>query len=229
MRRTIDGREYDYLPTSREKNRPNRLELKPMVELDGRLIFSPVSMGMLRRRWLNGIADRFIPAKAAFKALSGVMKQWKQRYEKALESDVRDCFLNNGFDKSYVFKGLELKKHGSHPSHLGDYDVLAYDEGSETIWAIECKEFEKVDSTFDYMQLQQRWFGKEGVLEKFERRIRYLREHTDRVAADLSFPHGGSIKIRALLVSNKIFINMLNESNFDVVSLSELNNLLSNV
>lgn len=229
LRRTIDGREYDYLPTSREKNRPNRLELKPMVELDGRLIFSPVSMGMLRRRWLNGIADRFIPAKAAFKALSGVMKQWKQRYEKALESDVRDCFLNNGFDKSYVFKGLELKKHGGHPSHLGDYDVLAYDEGSETIWAIECKEFEKVDSTFDYMQLQQRWFGEEGVLEKFERRIRYLRERTDQVAADLSFPHGGSIKIRALLVSNKIFINMLNESNFDVVSLNELNNLLSNV
>jgi hypothetical protein len=228
LRRTADGKEFDYLPTNREKNRPDRLELKPMIELDGRLIFSPVSMGMLRRRWLNGIADRFIPAKAAFNALNGVMEQWKRRYEKALESDARDCFLSNGFDKSYVFKNLELKKHGCHPSNLGDYDVLAYDEGNETIWVIECKEFEKVDSAFDYMQLQKRWFGEEGILGKFERRIRYLREHTDQIAKDLSFSHRGSIKIKALLVSNKIFINMLNKSNFGIISLNELNGLISN-
>ena len=222
----IDGQATEYLPFGKTKNRPNRIELKPLVEIDGRLVFSPVRTGLLRERWVRGIAERFIPAKAAFPSLNTVMENWKRRYEKALEKDVQSCFLREGFSQKHVFRGIDLYKKGDHPQQLGDYDGLAYNPSTETIWAIECKEFEKIESAYDYMQLQSRWFGEKGKLLKFERRIEYLRDNLDEVAADLGFEHTGTLHIRPYLVSNKLFVNAIGQSSFQVVTLSELESLL---
>lgn len=222
----VGDREVDYLPFGRMKDRPNRFELKPLVTFGNRLYYSPVQIGLLKRRWMQGIAERFIPAKKAFNSLNSVMENWKRRYEKALEKDVRKCFIRKGFKPEHVFRGLELHKKGSHPRNLGDYDGLAYDASSETIWVIECKEFEKIESAFDYMQLQHRWFGEKGKLLHFERRIKYLRDNLDAVALDLGFEHCEELKIQAYLVSNKIFTNVIGESSFQVISLAELEKLL---
>ena len=48
-------------------------------------------------------------------------------------------------------RGVNLCKKGDHPQYLGDYDGLAYDPATETVWVIECKEFEKTESAFDYI------------------------------------------------------------------------------
>ena len=76
------------------------------------------------------------------------------------------------------------------------------------------------------MQLQSRWFGEKGKLLKFERRIEYLRDNLDEVAADLGFEHTGTLHIRPYLVSNKLFVNAIGQSSFQVVTLSELESLL---
>jgi hypothetical protein len=222
----INGKKCEVLPFGRTKDRPNRLELKPLIEIDGRIVFSPIRTGLLQERWIRGIADRFLPAKAAFPSLTAIMETWKHRYEKALEKDVQDCFLREGFSRKHVFRGLELCKKGNHPQWLGDYDGLAYSPITETIWVIECKEFEKIESAFDYMQLQRRWFGENGKLLKYERRIRYLQDNLENVAADLGFEHKGTLHVRPYLVSNKLFINTIGQSNFEVISLSELESLL---
>lgn len=219
-------REFDFLPFGRMKDRPNRLELKPLVAIDNQLYYSPVQAGLLQRRWVQGIAERFIPAKAAFSSLYSVMENWKRHYEKTLEKDVANCFLSKGFKPEHVFRGLELRKKGDHPYHLGDYDGLAYDIHNETIWVVECKEFEKIESAYDYMQLQHRWFGEKGKLSKYERRIQYLQDNLNTVAQDLGFEHRGELKLKAYLVSNKIFANIIGESSFQVISLSELEELL---
>ena len=222
----IDGKTYDYLPFGNTKNRLNRLELKPIINDDGQFVYSPICMGLLKERWIRGLAERFLPAKLAFPSLNKVMESWKHLYEKALESDVQDCFLKAGFLRKHVYRGVELCKKGNHPQYLGDYDGLAYDPVTETVWVIECKEFEKKESAFDYMQLQQRWFGTEGKLLKYERRIKYLQEHLVEVAADLGFDHAGKLHIRPYLVSNKLFMNVLGQSNFQVITISELECLL---
>lgn len=144
---------------------------------------------MLKLRWLHGIMDRFLPAKVAFPKLNSTIEDWKRRYEKTLETDVEDCFISNGFARKDVYRGLELCKKGNHPQYLGDYDGLAYDASSATIWVVECKEYEKVESAYDYMQLQQRWFGQDGKLLKFERRIKYMQDHLEEIANDLGLAH----------------------------------------
>ena len=222
----INGKTLEYLPFGNTKNRPNRLELKPLVEVDDRFIFSPIRTGLLQERWIQGIAERFLPAKTAFPALNTVMENWKHRYEKALEKDVQDLFLSEGFLQRNVFRGIELCKKGKHPQQLGDYDGLAYCPATETVWAIECKEFEKIESAFDYMQLQHRWFGEDGKLLKYERRIQYLRDNLNKVAADLGFEHVGTLSLRPYLVSNKPFMNAIGQSNFQIITLWELESLL---
>lgn len=222
----ISGKQLDYLPFGRVKDRPNRLELKPIVRLGDELFFAPVALGMLRRRWIGGIAERFLPVKASFNSLYGVISQWKRHYEKSLESDTYQSFIDAGYSKGYVYKGIELKKRGRHPEFLGDYDVLAFNQETKTIWAIECKEFEKIESAYDYMQLQDRWFGKKGLLSKFERRINYLKSNAGQVANDLGFVYEGALEVRALLVCNKLFDNMLGTSSFEVVTQNELKSLI---
>jgi hypothetical protein len=222
---SVEGKALGYLPFNRVKDRPNRLELKPLIPLNGKLLYSPVCAGLLERRWINGLAQRFIPVKS-YKGLNSVLEEWKRIYEKALETDVRDCFVSHGFDRKAVLKSAKLHKHGDHPKYLGDYDCLAYDADSETIWCIECKEFEKVESGYDYYQLQQRWFGEGGKLQKFERRIKYLNDNIDQIADDLGFSHSGKMRVKAYVVSNKPFANMINKSNFEIVTLSELGRML---
>lgn len=222
---TIKGQSLDYLPFGQIKDRPNRLELRPLVMFDNTIIYSPVCAGILRERWIAGIAQRFLPAKT-YSALYGVISHWKSHYEKILEADTAKAFTDHGFPSKHVRKGLYLHKNGSHPKTLGDYDVLAYDQSKETIWVIECKEYEKVESSFDYMQLQDRWFGSTDKLGKFERRITYIFEHKEEIASDLRFEHKGELDVKVYLVSNKIFLNMIGESSFQIISLNELNHLL---
>lgn len=222
----IDNVALNYVPFCRIKDRPNRLELKPLILCKDSLIYSPICAGLLKMRWIEGVAQRFLPTKS-YTSLYEVCRQWKEHYEKALEKDVRDCFLSHGFNKKCVFKSLYLHKRGSHPQNLGDYDGLAYDEQTETVWCIECKEFEKVESSYDSFQLQQRWFGEKGKLQQFEKRVQYLNDHIVQVASDLNFKHSGALKLKPYLVSNKLFMNMIGESNFEVITLNELNELLN--
>lgn len=223
-----EGAVLDYIPFGKVKNRPNRLELKPLISFGDALVYSPVCAGMLKKRWVEGIAQRFLPTKV-YTSLYEVSRQWKEHYEKALEKDVRNCFILHGFDSKCVFRSLYLHKHGSHPQRLGDYDGLAYDEPNETIWCIECKEFEKVESAFDSFQLQQRWFGEKGDLLKFESRVQYLNDHIDQIADDLKFKHSNTIKVKSYLVCNKLFMNMIGESNFEVITLNELDKMLNDI
>lgn len=223
---SIHGVTLDYVPFGRIKDRPNRLELKPLLLFDNTLVYSPVCVGLLKNRWMEGIAQRFLPTKA-YVSLYEVSRQWKAHYEKALEKDVHNCFLSHGFNAKYVFKGILLHKHGNHPRSLGDYDGLAYDAQTETIWCIECKEFEKIESAFDSFQLQERWFNNQkGKLQQFEKRILYLNDHLDQIANDLNFQHFGKLKVKPYLVCNKLFINMIGKSSFEVVTLGELNKML---
>lgn len=223
---TVQGKKYDYLPFGRMKDRATRFELCPIIPIDNTLLFSPVSLGMLSKRWVNGLMDMFIPAKEFYKHTYQVLVQWKRHYEKQLEKDAHGCFVSVLGTTNYVFKNLHLDRKGNHPQYLGDYDVLAYVEKTNTLWIVECKQFEKVESSYDYMQLQKRWFGEKGKLQKFERRIKYIIEHSECVLRDLSLPCVENLQYKSVLVCNKLFVNMLNESSFDVITLSELEVLL---
>ena len=145
------------------------------------------------------------------------MGNWKRRYGEGPGEGRSELLPGEGLSQKHVFRGIDLYKKGDHPQQLGDYDGLAYNPSTETIWAIECKEFEKIESAYDYMQLQSRWFGEKGKLLKFERRIEYLRDNLDEVAADLGFEHTGTLHIRPYLVSNKLFVNAIGQSSFQVV------------
>ena len=47
---TTKNRSLDYLPFAQIKERPNKLELKPLLVFDNSIIYSPVCAGMLKER-----------------------------------------------------------------------------------------------------------------------------------------------------------------------------------
>lgn len=225
--RLVNGERVSYLPFNRTRDRPNRSELKPIISFEDSFIYSPASLGLLGERWAHGIAQQFLPCKTGFERTYAAIQQWKSRYEKLLESDAKNAFIEQGFKHELIFKGLQLSKKGKHPDYLGDYDVMAFDPENNSLWIVECKAFEKVESPYDYMQLQKRWFGKKGLLEKFERRINYAKSNVMQILSDLGIETVSAVSIRAVLVSNKIFENMIGNSNFEIFSISELPTLLN--
>ena len=223
------GEDLGYIPIGRTKDRPNRYEMKPIV-LDGdAIIFSEVSIGLLSERWIHGILQRFLPYKYSIDKTYETVEKWKRNYEKALELDVAHACLDVGMLQSCVFSGLELHKHGKHPQELGDYDCLAYDARSNTLWAIECKELEKYEGAVDAMHFQRKLFGskdRKGKLEKFERRIDYLQDNLCEVMKDLGIDYEGVPVIRPAVVSNKPFIDNSMRAKYEIMSFSEFQELL---
>ena len=220
-----NGKKVEYVPFGRSKNRPNRYELRPMVRMNGKLLYSPVSVAFAGKRWRDGMAQRFLPCKQNFENTYEATRQWKAEYEKNLEYEVEASFLSKGIDRCNVFRGLHLHKKGEHPLDLGDYDGLAYDQTADIVWVVECKEIEKTETAYDYMSYQKRYFGsagkEDGVLAKFERRVEYLTKNLNLVMADLGLGTTGKTSLRPVVVMNKPFMDISLRFPYEILALWE--------
>lgn len=228
--RMDDGKDVDYVPFGRSKTRPDRYELKPIVELDGQLYFSPVSLALIGKRWTDGLAQRFIPCKRGYEHTYKATQQWKAAYEKNLEVEVERAFLDCGLKRKNVFRGLELHKKGNHPQDLGDYDGFAYDNVADVLWLVECKEMEKTETAFDYMSYQKRYFGSgsgsDGKLSKFLRRVEYVTANTDSVMSDLGLPGTNKTTVKPVVVTNKPFMDISLRFPYELKTIGEFRDSL---
>lgn len=224
------GRRVSYVPFGRAKTRPDRYDIKPIFANESHLYFSPVSVAFAEKRWLDGISQRFLPCKLGFDNTYKAISEWKTAYEKSLEIEVEKAFLASGLKRRNVFRRLELHKKGDHPLELGDYDVVAFDESSNVLWLVECKEIEKTETAFDYMNYQKRFFGtgsdSEGLLSKFKNRIDYVTRNLITVMNDLALSCTAEVAIRPVVVMNKPFMDITLKFPYEVMALWEFEEYL---
>lgn len=78
---------YDYRVNSTLLFSEGRL-LKPLVSINGDIIFSPITMDHLKKDWLNGIMDFILPYEVGMNKTKQLILEWKNSYEKQIVYDM---------------------------------------------------------------------------------------------------------------------------------------------
>lgn len=221
------GNVVDFLPIGERENRPHRFNLKPIVEINNQIVFSPALMSDLHKRWKFGMTDFYLPLEVGIENTVKSILSWKKRYEDLIVDDVYQNFKDIGITN--VWKEVELHKldkKSKHPNDLGDFDVIAYDKTRNMLWVIECKVLNKVGSIHENIMQQYNFFLNKKYDEKFQKRIDYIVEHSNQFLEAQQVELTDEIIIRPYMITNKVFISRYKKVRFEIVTLNEFENLL---
>lgn len=224
--KVLGGEVHNLLPTWERENRDNRIEIKPIIEHNGSLIFSPVNINYVKTRWKNGITDWYLPFEIGLPKVKEVLVLWKKHYEDKMVSDIAQMFRDKGFD--IVEPELDFFKRYPKEQYLqdlGDYDILALNKQNQELWYIESKALQKVGSVYEMQMQQKSFFRQHKEDEKFQRRINYLNQNTSKMLKSIGV-ECENIKIIPYMVTNKIFYSRYKNVKFSIISFSELADLL---
>lgn len=217
---------HNILPAWERENRDNRIEIKPIIEHNGSLIFSPVNMNYVKTRWENGITDWYLPFEIGLLKVKEELVLWKKYYEDKMVCDIAQMFRDKGFDivehELDFFKRYPKERY---PQDLGDYDVFAFNKQNQELWYIESKVLQKVGSVYEMQMQQKSFFRQHKEDEKFQRRIDYLYRNTSKMLKSIGI-ECENIKIIPYMVTNKIFYSRYKNVKFSIISFSELADML---
>jgi hypothetical protein len=228
--RQIEGENVEILPVWEREKRDNRFQMKPILEIDGNIIFSPVTLYNLLNIWISAFVEFYLPYEINLTNLRKAVDKWKKRYEKQIVIDVFNIFKNKQFQ--YVEKEVDLHSRdriGNHPSDLGDYDVIAVDSKNKDIYVIECKFLQKVGSIFKASMEQQRFFFKKKYDEKFQRRIDYIEKNYEKFFISQNLTVDSSYKIKPFMITNKLFASFFKKNNFQILSFDEFKKFMTKI
>lgn len=226
--KTIKGKTDFYLPFGNKNDREYRFDVKPIIKLHDRIIFSPVIIDNLKREWMNGLFDFVLPYRVNLSNTAKAILDWKKAYEDKVVYDLKEVFLKKNF--KFVRTNFELMKiNRIHPQELGDYDVFAIDEDNKVVWIIECKVIMLVSTFFDMYTQQKRFFYEQKEDEKFQKRIDYLEENLSTVVKQLGYVHFSDYILKPFMCINKVFIPRYKKVMYPIVSYSEMIDIINNL
>jgi len=217
------NKEDFYLPINERENRDNRFDVKPIVEYNGELIFSPVTLKNIHDMWFNGIPNFMLPYEIGLKKTVNELLDWKKRYEDIMVIDIKNIFLNN--DVSFVKTNVKLNKidkKEKYPIDLGDYDVIAIDDIKKKIWIVESKVLNRVGSLFEMLTQQKNFFLEHKYDDKFQRRIDFMNLNYKKILKSFGFEDVTGYKVVPLMITNKVFASRYKMINFPIISIMEL-------
>lgn len=218
---------HEILPIWEREKRDNRFDVKPIICREDICLFSPVTMNALLKSWKNGILEWFIPYEIGLPALKKVLTLWKKRYEDAMVQDINLLFKMAGFEISIPEVDLSKRfPNDNYPPELGDYDVIAINRSRKEIWIIESKVLQKVGSIFEDQMQQKSFFSQHRFDEKFQRRIDFMKENSERVLHSFSYEDATGYSVVPYMVTNKLFLSRYKKLQFPIITYSELEDIL---
>lgn len=218
-------KDTEFLPIWEREKRDNRFDMKPIIETNGDIIFSPIIMYELLKIWQNGLLDFYPPYEIGLTRMCERLSCWKQSHELQMEKDLFSLFPQ----EKYLYFAPNFDFHdkdnlgNSHPIELGDYDLVAIDTKNKTIWNLESKHLHKVGSVFEFYAQQKGFFLQNKYDEKFQRRINYLKEHLVDLFRILNINDDFTdYKQIDYMVTNKVFLAIVKKINFAIITFYEL-------
>ena len=218
----LNGTIHDILPVWDREKRDNRFDVKPVMMIEGRCVFSPLVMKQLATLWKSGFSEWYLPFEIGLENVKMELAKWKKRYEDEMVKDIAEAFIGIGFYP--VFPEFELTSRfpqSGFPDDLGDYDVIAINQLKKEIWLIESKVLQKVGSIYEDQMQQKSFFYQHKDDEKFKRRIDFIRKNLNKVTSVLEIEAADYVVI-PYMVTNKLFISRYKRLDFPIISYHEL-------
>jgi hypothetical protein len=163
------------LPIWEIAKREHRYILKPLLKIDDKYYWGALSTNKVRSIWLSRLELGTLPHTVAGKEIDKTLQKYKRIISKKLEDKANEIMLRF---TPYTIPNLFLdKRDRKYPQELGDYDVLAYEEKTNTLFNIECKDILLPFCAKDSARMRNKIFGDEkdkNEIGKIENREKFL-------------------------------------------------------
>lgn len=226
-----NGTLEEFVPIWNREGRSQRFEIRPIVEIDKYLVYSPIHCNIVDILWGDGFLNFYLPFEYGLeKTRDYLINTWKPECELLMEVDIEQLFIKSGIKAVHSIFLNSRFPNSLYPNDLGDYDVLAIDENKKIIYNIESKYLSFQGSIREYFNFQD-WFfsGKNRRDKVFKKRIEYLKHHTHKVINDVfMISNVDGFIIKNLMVTNKILTCDIGKVDFDIISFSELEDMIKN-
>jgi len=178
------------IPVWEHRKRFARYSLRPLILIEGKYYWGSWSVLKTAEMWISNISNGTLPADLQCPNVDKVVRSEKKHIEEAIEDKAFEIVSRF---TSYVRKNCELYKlDSSHPSGLGDFDVVAFLHKKNVILNIECKDILPVYCLKDLKSLRDKIFGIPGKdgghFKKIGERQRYLLDNLIPVTKTLKWP-----------------------------------------
>lgn len=229
--KSIGDNKCDILPIWEREKRDNCFFVKPLYKSGDNYIFSPILMDELRKRWLSGFTQFYLPYEVGLCRTMKVIDDWKNHYEHLFSSEIENYLKSIGCD--YYKHDVDIRREdrrGNHPTinKLGDYDVIGLNISRKAVYIIECKVLHPIGSVFEHSNQQRHFFKEEKFDEKFQKRINYFSKVFCSFFSNLGFEVTEEFQIMPFMVVNKVFSSYYKDIGFPIVTFDELKLQLEN-
>jgi len=217
---------YDAVPW--RFNRDMSYVRRPVVQQGSDLVFGFRTLYRLGPYWVDNLLSGRLQGRAETDEMIKFISQSRRRVNDQFAQQVA-----RKLDRLSFTTRLSVKKFGKKRvadpdgNDIGDIDVFAFHEASNTIVAVEAKDFEIARTPVEIANEVEKLFtgknGKRSTVELHSRRIDWLRDNIVIVAADLGLPASTRIKVLGAVVTSEPLITpLVTESPFPVVAMDDL-------
>lgn len=217
---------YDAVPW--RFNRDMSYVRRPVVEQGSDLVFGFRTLYRLGPYWVDNLLSGRLQGRAKTDEMIKFISQTRRRINDQFAQQVARKLDRLGFVTRLSVKKFGKKRVADpHGNDIGDIDVFAFHNASKTIVAVEAKDFEVARTPVEIANEAEKLFtgknGKRSTVELHSRRIDWLRDNIDIVAADLGLPASTGVKVLgAVVTSEPLIMPLVTESPFPVVPIDDL-------
>ena len=217
---------YDAVPW--RFNRDMSYVRRPVVQQGTDLVFGFRTLYRLGPYWVDNLLSGRLQGRAETDEMIKFISQARRRINDQFAQQVARKFDRLGFTTR-----LSVKKFGKNRvadpdgNDIGDIDVFAFHEASNTIVAVEAKDFEVARTPVEIANEVEKLFtgknGKRSTVELHSRRIDWLRDNVGVVTAHLSLPANTRVRVLgAIVTSEPLIMPLVTKSPFPVVAIDDL-------
>ena len=217
---------YDAVPW--RFNRDMSYVRRPLVQQGSDLVFGFRALYRVGPYWVDNLLSGRLQARAETDEMIKFISKTRGRINDEFAQRVA-----RKLDRLGLATRISVKKFGRRRvadpdgNDIGDIDVFAFHEASNTIVAVEAKDFEIARTPVEIANEVEKLFtgknGKRSTAELHSRRIDWLRDNITMIAAHLGLPASTRIKVLGAVVTSEPLITpLVRESPFPVVAIDDL-------
>lgn len=201
---------------------------RPVIQQGADLVFGFRTLYRLGAFWVDNLISGRLQARAETDEMIKFISRTRRRINDQFARQVACKLSSLGFTTRLSVKKVGKKRLADQDGNdIGDIDVLALHAASNTVLAVEAKDFEIARTPVEIANEVEKLFtgkkGKRSTVELHSRRIDWLRENAGIFAVDLGLPAGARARVLGVMVTSEPLLTpLVAQSPFPVVAIDDL-------
>lgn len=218
-----DGKMHDIIPTWDRKKRTERIDIKPIIEVNGYVFLSPPVFNTSFVEWKCAFDQLCLPFETGLSKTKSIIDVLMKKAQKNLVEETELIFRE--LDGFRVEKNVFLHKRDKSmgfPENLGDYDIIAVNETLKIIFIIECKHLEMTKTVHEVYSKYKYFFECQKNGEKFNKRIDYCKKNYRLILKSVfNIEDNSNYSIVPIMLFNKLMEPVKPIKSFKITSFHE--------